>query len=329
MTAATTATNTVPAAAHTGSATPVLLDWTPQKAATWGREPIFARHSVHQREMFSNDGLARLLDTYPRAALGIWTMRTGPNGERQFLNGRADRLPGRDLLQAVEHGKLWLNLRAANTHLPEYDALCTELFGALEAGTPGLKTFRRDLGVLISSPSARVHYHLDIPMVALWHIRGVKRFFVYPQGEPFARNDAMEGIVLRAQTEEVDYDPAFDTHAKVHDLQPGEMVTWPQNAPHRIDNVSGLNVSLSCEFQTFASVVRANALFTNGFLRRRFGMNPDIARDTGLRGLTKAGIARGLKLFNGRKAFEKHVVKSFEVDPGVDGFIRDIEVAAA
>lgn len=305
----------------------VITDWDSAKTAQWGKAPILARHDVHEREMFSDAGLIRLLDTYPREHLGVWTMSAGPDGKSVFRNGTAGDLPGADLLKAVASGRLWLNLRAANHHLAEYASLSDELFGSLEAGVPGLKTLRRDVGVLISSPNMQVHYHLDIPMVALWQIRGVKRFWVYPREAPFAHDEEIEAIVLRQKDEEVRYQPGFDAHATMIDLEPGMVATWPQNAPHRIDNHGMLNVSLSCEFQTFASLVRANALFANGVLRRKFGLRPRIARDTGLRGLAKAGLARGLKLFNARKAFEVQARRTFVVDPGVPNSVRDLATA--
>ena len=45
-------------------------------------------------------------------------------------------------------------------------------------------------------------------------------------------------------------DGFIDREAQVFDLTPGRMVTWAQNAPHRIENGPMLNVSLSIEFMT-------------------------------------------------------------------------------
>lgn len=305
----------------------VFTDWTAETAKKFGRETIVAHHTLHQREMFSDAGLARLLDEYPRDRLGVFTMSTEQGKVRDWRNGSAGDLPGAELLKAVENGRLWLNLRAANEHLQAYADLSDEIFGAMEAVTPGLKTRKRDVGVLISSPSARVHYHLDIPMVALWQIRGVKRFYVYPREIPFASDHEIEDVVLRTKDEEISYLPEFDQHALVVDLEPGMMSTWPQNAPHRIDNHGMLNVSLSCEFQTLTSLVRANALYANGVLRRRFGKSPAIARDGAAMLWAKAGLARGMKLFMGRKVWERHTAASFVVDPDAEGAVRDIAPA--
>lgn len=290
----------------------------------FGQKPLGCEHNLHEREMFSDAGLERLLDTYPRDEFNIYTMNDDARtGKRVFRRGRAGDASGAEILQAIKSGRLWLNLRAANEHLDEYEELCNEMFGGLEAEVPGLKTMRRDCGVLISSPKARVFYHLDIPLVTLWQLRGEKTFYVFPNGEPFTNDREIEGIVLREEEEEITYDEKFESSAQRFDLKPGVMVTWPQNAPHRIDNCDSLNVSLSVEFQTMGSVIRANAIYANGVLRRKLGLSPHIDR-SGKAGLyTRASIARVMKAFNSRKAFEKEVPVTFVVDPQSETGFRE------
>ena len=298
---------------------------TPEAVAQdFGSRPLVFGHNLHEREMFSDAGLERLLDQYPRDSFNIYTMNDNPRtGKRIFRKGTAGDASGAEILQAIKAGRLWLNLRAVNNHLEEYDQLCDEMFGGLEDLVPDLRTLRRDCGVLISSPNARVFYHLDIPLVTLWQLRGEKTFYVYPNGQPFASDRQIEAIVLREKEEEIDYQVGFEDHAIRYDLKPGMMVTWPQNAPHRIDNTDSLNVSLSCEFQTMASVVRANALYTNGVLRRKLGMSPSID-NSGTAGLyARAGLARVIKAFNSRKMFEKKVPVTFVVDPSVETGYRE------
>ncbi|MEO9971598.1 MAG: hypothetical protein ABJG15_17515 [Hyphomonadaceae bacterium] len=290
----------------------------------FGKKPLGCEHNLHEREMFSDAGLVRLLETYPRDEFNIYTMNDDPRtGKRVFRRGHAGDASGEEILDAIKSGRLWLNLRATNDHLDEYDELCSEMFGSLEDEVPGLKTLRRDCGVLISSPKARVFYHLDIPLVTLWQIRGEKTFYVFPNGSPFVDDHELESVVLREEEEEITYDERFEASAKRYELKPGVMVSWPQNAPHRIDNGDSLNVSLSCEFQTMESVVRANALYTNGVMRRKLGMSPDIAK-IGSAGLyTRASIARVMKAFNSRKVFEKEVPVTFVVDPSSETGFRE------
>ena len=304
----------------------ILTDWDHQKAARFNKDLVVCAHTLHTRPMFSDEGLIDLLDRYPRSAFGVHTMGTARSDTDGFRKGTPGDLSGAELLEAVRRGRLWINLRNANAHLPEYAALCDEMFGELDAAN-GIKTMKRDIGVLISSPKARVFYHLDIPLVTLWQIKGEKTMWVYPRGGHFARDEQIEAIVLREQEEEIAYDPAFDAAATPVTMTPGVVASWPQTAPHRIDNSDCLNVSLSCEFMTVDALIHANALYANGAMRRWWGLNPSIERDGVPAKVTKAALARALKLFNSRKSFERQVKPTFVVDLNSEHSVRDLTAA--
>ncbi|MAK62265.1 MAG: hypothetical protein CMK09_14950 [Ponticaulis sp.] len=304
----------------------VLTDWDSAKAAAFEKENIVAHHNMHDREIFSDEGLIELLDRYPRERMGIYTMQIdNPLDRRSFRAGNAFGLTGAELLRAVEDGRIWINMRNANDYVPAYEGLTEELFDSVEAGTPGLKTLKHDTSILISSPNAQVFYHFDVPLVMLWQIRGVKNVWLYPPEEPYLTDHQLETVVLKETEEEIDFEMAYDRGAQKVRLEPGMVATWPQNGPHRIVNEDMVNVSLSCEFQTLQSLVRANAIYANGVLRRNFGMNPRIS-DHGPLGLySKAFLARFFKILKLRKSFELKVPRTFEVDPGSENAVRDIQ----
>jgi len=81
----------------------------------------------------------------------------------------------------------------------------------------------------------------------------------------------MEQVVARQTTEELPYSLAFEADAQVMDLEPGQALTWPLYAPHRVENLDRFCVSLSMDFQTWPSRFRNGALFTNAVLRRAGG----------------------------------------------------------
>ncbi len=302
----TTPTKWVPETMH--------LELTHGDARQFGEALLHFRHDLHTRPMFDDAGLAALLDAYPRERLGVFTMGEDPVDWRSWRCGRAGDLTGADLLAGVHAGRIWLNLRAANDHVPAYAELADEMFGAKEAAVPGLRTFKRDLGVLISSPDAQVFYHLDTPLVSLWQIRGEKTVRVYDRAASFVEPRQIEGVVLRETAEQLPFDPAWDSQAATQVLQPGMMVTWPQNAPHRITNGPMVNVSLSLEFMTPAALLRANVIYTNGLLRRRLGWTPAIQTAPDPRALVKFGAARVAKALKINKE-HGHILKpAFRLD---------------
>jgi hypothetical protein len=298
----------------------VIDDWTPEKARAFTGQTLGFRHGLHERPMFADEGLAELLDRYPRDKLGVFTMGEDPVAWTTWRKGAAGDLTGAQLLEAALAGRIWLNLRAVNEHLPAYGALCDEIFADKAAHAAGMRTFKRDLGVLISSANAQVFYHLDVPLVSLWQIRGAKRVWVYPVAEPYVSEAALERIVLRETAEQFAFDPAWDAGAEVFELTPGAMVTWTQNAPHRIENGPMLNVSLSIEFMTPQALLRANVIYANGVLRRRLGARPQIAPGFTPVNLGKLAVARGAKALNLQRPDPRILPTSFRLAadrPGV------------
>ncbi len=293
----------------------ILLDWDQDKIDKFEREPVIAQHNLHERDMFTDDGLIDLLDRYPREKLGIYSFGTDPLRNTEIQSGIADGLSGKDILETVKRGRFWLNLRKADESLPEYATLRDEMFGDLMAQTPGLKTLKEDVGVLISSPGTQVYYHLDVPLVTLWQIRGVKNVWLYPPKAPFIGDEDLERVVLKESEEEVPFSHDFDGGALLVEHKPGMMATWPQFGPHRIQNQDVMNVSLSCEFQTLSSIVQANSVYANGVLRRNFGMHPEYLKDGQVGKYGKAVFARIFKILKLRKSFEFHKQKTFRIDP--------------
>lgn len=305
----------------------VITDWTADKARDFNKGNLSFAHRLHERAMFNDAGLADLLDRYPREHLGVFTMGEDPVAWRSWRRGLAGDLSGAELLAAAKAGRIWLNLRACNDFLDEYRALAGEIFADKEANVPGLKTFKQDVGVLISSANAQVFYHLDVPLVSLWQIRGHKRVWVYPPAEPYVGPEALEKIVLRETAEQFDFDPAWDTGAAVYDLTPGSMVTWRQNAPHRIENGPMLNVSLSIEFMTAPALLRANVIYGNGVLRRKLGWTPALKAGAGPANLAKVVLARAAKAAGLIKPNPRVLPPSFNLAEAIPGL--DAKPAAA
>jgi hypothetical protein len=214
---------------------------------------------------------------------------------RSWRRGAVDGLSGEELLAAVREGRLWLNLRHANAHLPEFAELSAEIAEEKERRL-GTRILNRDLGILISSPNARVFFHLDVPLSSLWQVRGEKRIWFYPRREPYVSDAWIERCVLRTAEGQAPFRAEWDADAASFALRPGDMTTWPQNMPHRVDNGPMLNVSLSMEFMTPRARRRARVLHANGVLRRSFGWTPRVQDRPGPALAAKLAFAAAHKL---------------------------------
>jgi hypothetical protein len=223
------------------------------------------------------------------------------------------------LIELVRNGQLWINCRKMLDNHPQYAEVINALYDEIEHRKPGFAAEDRTANLLISSPTAWVPYHVDMPVNMLWHVRGTKRLWVYPHFDTrFAPAEVLEKVCTGQWSEDVPYDPTFDRYALVIDAQPGELVTWPQLAPHRVRNLDGLNVSLSTEHKNARARRRINVHTANHFLRTSVGRGHGSIAVDGLAAHGKQALARAIrfagKLFGTPK---KQFVypKTFVVDP--------------
>lgn len=224
-------------------------------------------HSLIDQGFASDGALAAVLDRYPAELFDINLYDYDDEGQVSLRTGARGRLDGAELLAAIQQGRLWVNLRSVETGWPELWAAAMGEFAKVQAAYPGLRAVKNAGQLILSSPKARVPYHFDAAGVVLFHMRGRKRIFVYPGDEAHLAEVDMEQVVSRQTTEELPYVRAFEADAQIVDLEPGQALTWPIYAPHRVENLDRFCVSLSMDFQTWPSRFRNGALFTNAVLR--------------------------------------------------------------
>ena len=228
-------------------------------------------HSLVEQGFADDARLAETLDRYPAELFDINLYDYDDEGQVSLRTGARGRLNGAELLAAIQQGRLWVNLRGVETGWPELWAAAMTEFRKVQATYPGMRAVTNAGQLILSSPKARVPYHFDPAGVVLFHMRGRKRVFVYPGDEAHLPEKNMEQVVARQTTEELPYTLAFEGDAQVMDLEPGQALTWPLYAPHRVENLDRFCVSLSMVFQTWPSRFRNGALYTNAVARSRGG----------------------------------------------------------
>ncbi len=270
---------------------PVLVDWNSEKSAEFRRGVIQARHRLNRAPEFSDLSLASLLNRHPRELCDFCTMGEDPADRESWRAGDPGKLDGQQLLEAVREGKLWINLRDAMNVDPVFKPLFASLMAQLKHLNPGFNPMRAYGGILISSPRAQVFYHADVSETFLLHVRGKKRFRIYPPRAPWLEDVALEDILHKDQTEDVPYESSWDVDAAQIDLEPGDFVSWPLHAPHRVENLDGLNVSITCEMVTKESLMKNAVHHANGAMRR-MGFTPKSTKTTGFEAYTKLAMSK-------------------------------------
>jgi hypothetical protein len=306
----------------------IFTAWDEQATQVWGHQPLRLEHRLHQSPLFSREGLAALIDNYPREHYSLVNM--GARGERRlWREGEIGGLSGLQVVDAIASGRMWLNLRNVSTVDAKYRELLDQMFGELDERLGGFEAPKRQCGILISSPNAQVYYHADLPGQHLWQIMGTKRVFVYPTTAPFLTSRHLEDIALFDVEVDMPYAPWYDEHARIFELAPGQMLSWPLNAPHRVENLDCVNVSMTVSY-TSEDIRRAQIVnLANGILRHRFGVAP---RSSGIAGpafWSKAVLQKLLRDSSWVKR-ERKVRRpiDFRLDPRRLGEIVDLPVAA-
>jgi hypothetical protein len=307
----------------------IFTKWDETHSDLWSHQPIRLEHEMHKSAAFSMDDLARLIESYPRGQYSL--VKTGARGSsRVWREGEIGDLSGREVIEAISRGGLWLNMRDVGAVDSRYRKLVDRMFEEVAAKVPGFEIPKaHQESILISSPDAQVYYHADLPGQHLIQIAGRKRVYVYPNTAPFIRPEHLEDIALFNVEVDLPYKEWYEDYAKVLDIGPGQMLGWPMNAPHRVENLDTFSVSMTISY-TNDEIRRSEILnLANGMLRHRFGYTPKSRSLRGPSFFAKAVMQKLLR--DGRWIKRERSIRrpiDFRLDRAQPGKIVDLPKAA-
>jgi len=306
-----------------------LIDWTPEDYAGFGRSQQLLPHAYHTLPLSQKDYLIDLLDSYPRKWLQVFTMGTDPCLRQEWQSVDVpSHATGKDIWQAVERGRFWLNLIFITEVSPDFGEMVTGMYEHLSEHCAHLAGPRADFStLLISSPGSQLYYHLDAAPNMLWNLRGTERFWLYPDMDlRFTPQDFLESIYANEIEEEMPYDPAFDQAATCYTLQPGQVASWPHNAPHRVEYID-FSVSLATSYYTPRLEQRRRVQLANRYILRGLGIKNRSMKETGLGAWAKRSTYRAL---NKIRPFEKasdrleSYITDLQLDPDAPNGMRQL-----
>lgn len=305
-----------------------LVEFSKENIEKYSKQVTIARHMLEDTGLFTDEALAKLLDAHPNHLIDFQHIPDHPDYPEQQVTVDFTGADGEQMLKAAKsEGKVWINIREAMNRHPEYNKALNKIHSEMEKYT-GKNSDRRNSrgGILISSPTAGTPYHADPTITHLWHIRGHKKMWVYPRTEEFLPEDSYESIILGEINEDMPFSYDLDKGA-IHspvDLHGGELVTWPHRSPHRVENVSYC-VSMAMEFSTRESAFVNAAVFTNGLMRRRLGMNPSYNKASLPEKLAKVAMGRALQKMGAAKSHKRSDMVLFKFDPTAAGYVSPVE----
>lgn len=302
----------------------IFTEWKEEYSDLFSKHTLLLQHRMHELPHFRRENLASLIEKAPSAVGDL--VRPGPVGTKRYewRRGTIKGVSGEEVLTAIDRGRFWISLQALETWNEDYARLSAKIFKDISTKVPGFQSFKHKTGMLISSPGAQVYYHCDIPGQSLWQIQGKKSVYIYPNTEPFLKDEQLESVFLGVTEEEIEYQSWFDDYAEKIVLEPGQMAHWPLNGPHRVENHDVVNISLTTEHFTkeirdFYAIIYANGLL------RRMGISPS-RHSIGARKYAKFAIAAGNKLVY-RKLFAKispKAAQDFKLNLSKPDYFEDI-----
>lgn len=302
----------------------ILSNFEDRHKKLFDKHTVNLQHKLADTGLFTEESIARLIDGCEPDHYNITSMGYDKN-VLEWRSGEIGSLSGQEVIESIRKGRMWMNLHRIMDRDPKYQAVLDKIFNEFEGLIPGLKTFKRNMTLLISSPNIQVYYHADIQGQSLWQIAGKKRVYVYPASDAFISSESIEKVLLRETEEEVPYEQWFDDYAEVYDLEPGQMVHWPLYAPHRVENYDCMNISVTTEHWT-RDIWNAYAVnFGNGVLRRTLGLQSLSQTPEGMHVYPKAAASllwKRLKLQRDQQ-FKQEI--NFRVDPQADKGMIDID----
>ncbi len=259
------------------------FDWSTKDYLNFGLKNQLLKHNYHKSDLFKDDALLELLDKYPRKWLQCYTMGTDPENHRDWTPVHIADRSGTEILEALQKGRFWVNLINIDQYNQDYTDLVDRMYQKIGANCPQITQIKGSFSaLLISSPGVQVYYHLDTDANMLWHLKGVKKAWVYPsKDERFAQQSYIEDIVGQERHENIPYQKWFDDHAFHAELHAGDLMSWPQHSPHRIENV-GLNVSLTTSYASKESRRLIGVYGANHHFLKRLGIKNRSLETVGL-----------------------------------------------
>ncbi len=307
------------------------LPWNDREFANFGLIAQVNRHRYHELPLFNRESLIAFLDKYPRELLRCYRMGTDLEKPEQWqVVDITPELSGEGIWRAVEKGRLWVNILQVEENSAELAELIKHMYAQVEEKCPHLKSPRPALSnLLISSPGAMVYYHLDAEPNMLWHFQGEKHIWVYPEMDlNFVSQQNLENIYAGVSGENLPYRPEFDNHATCFKLKPGDVASWPHNAPHRIVNID-LNVSLATSYYTDSIYKRKFLQLANKYIVRRLGGKAPLMREDGIMAACKRmsfRLLNKIRPFKNKNRVKKNYLTDLLLDPEQNDGVLQLEM---
>lgn len=238
----------------------------------FNHRPFLVSHNLEEHPLFDTTRLIELYRALPESQVEFTAgdIPVGQDPNRTPRNGMSVE----ETIQRIEQCSALIVLRNVEQD-PAYAALVNGCLDEIQAYSeplfPGM--CRREGFIFISSPGALTHYHIDPEYNFLCQVRGQKHVAMFPAED---RELVTEQDLETFYTSDHKCPRLKDEHrdrAEMFELNPGQGLHFPVEAPHWVQNGPELSVSFSFTFRTDESE-RREVLYRMNHRLRRLGLSP-------------------------------------------------------
>ncbi|WP_320672294.1 JmjC domain-containing protein [Patulibacter defluvii] len=258
----------------------------------YGQQPLAVAHDLDGHDLLRLESLVALAARHP-ADLVEHNIGDVPVSNPGGVAPRIELDPAQVLADIADNG-CWMVLKHVQRD-PAYRALLDRVLDEAGAAVPPGEetTHMREAFVFVSGPGAVTPAHIDPEQNFLLQVRGSKAMHVGRFADDAVRTRELERYYSGAHRNI----EATPTDEQVFELQPGDGVYVPPNAPHWVQNGSEVSISLSVTWRT-RQTERYSAIWAMNHRLRSRGHDPRNPGESALADSAKVTAVRLIRLRN-------------------------------
>jgi hypothetical protein len=238
----------------------------------YNRMPFGFSHNLHELELFKDESLRALCETYADYPQDYFVSQSAPKPGTVFYSVPHAELRPHEAFQQLAPGSYKILLKRLERHDHRFDDLLSSLFQQVQEHLRQCgyrdQLVRLESSIFISSPWSTTPFHFDPEVNFFSQIEGEKIYHVYAPGalgenevEPlYARNTVDIG--------QVDLNLRDPSSELVFRLGPGSGLHQPPDSPHWVETAGSRSVSYSFVYETKRSRSQGRVRSFNHYLRR-------------------------------------------------------------
>jgi hypothetical protein len=250
-----------------------LMRWDFRRSGRIDREVVSTPHRLAELSYFRGEGLADLIDRFPRYAIVVEEAQGGEAGlpPTEHRVGSIGRLRGQQIIDEVRHGQYSVILRDIGKHSVKLSSVLNRLNQEMMECSESLRIRKLTGDLYLASPGLSTPLRCDTDPTVHWQITGNQSLIHYPV-RVIDSHQRIQRLLCKnrdaAYRNPMNYDPSIEAVAWEQCLEAGLMQSILPATPHRIITHRGISLTLITRYQTESSLRSDDVLLANDWLNR-------------------------------------------------------------